>query len=99
MGGRLGARMEKVTKKQEDSGPAFSSSGAGATNMQLRGEEESVFADDDEPIADDDGMYSNRKHLNPPKNMIDREPEREPDYSCVEANISHSLIENEKALG
>ncbi len=31
--------------------------------------------------------------------MIEREPEREPDYSCIEANISHSIIENEKALG
>lgn len=61
MGGRLGARMEKVTKKEEDSGIAFASSGAGATNLQLRGEEESVIADDDDPIEDDDGHYSMRK--------------------------------------
>lgn len=39
--------------------------------------------DDDEPQAiDDDAMYSNRKgQLKPSKNMIEREPEREPDQS------------------
>ncbi len=56
MGGRLGARMEKVLKKEEDGGLGFGRSGVGATNLQLRGEEESVMADDDEPIADDDGL-------------------------------------------
>ena len=39
---------------------------------------EEVF-DDDDYINDEEGMY--KKSLNPPKNMIEREPEREPDNS------------------
>ena len=33
--------------------------------------------------------------------MIEREPEREPDYSVgniVDGNVSHSMIENEKTI-
>ena len=30
--------------------------------------------------------------------MIEREPEREPDYSNVDGNISHSMIEIEKGI-
>jgi len=66
--------------------------------MNMRGEEESVLADDDEPIMDDDGQFSNRKNLNPPLSMIEREPEREPDYSNVDGNISHSMIEIERGI-
>lgn len=42
--------------------------------------------DDDEVVADDEQQFS--KNKNPPKNMIEREPEREPDYSGIEGNIS-----------
>ena len=48
--------MEKVLKKEEDGGLGIGRSGAGAINIQLIGEEESVIADDDDPIADDDGL-------------------------------------------
>jgi hypothetical protein len=90
MGGRLGNRMDGVNRVEIG--------GTGMiNNMNMRGEEESVIADDDEPIMEDD-FYSNKK-MNPPKNMIEREPEREPDYSNFDGNISHSVTENEKSVG
>lgn len=51
--------------------------------------------DDDEPAdIDEESMFTNRRgHLNPPKNMIDREPEREPDQSYMEGNISQSKLD------
>ena len=61
--------------------------------MNLRGEEESVIADDEDAIIDDD-IQSNRRNAlgtNPPKNLVEREPEREPDFSRnLEANISYN---------
>lgn len=84
--------MEKVIKKEEDNGIQYQSRGP-VTNMQLRGEEESVVADDEEPIIDnDEGIYQNNNQiLNPGKNLVEREPEREPDQSNLEANISASV--------
>ena len=77
MGGRLGAKLDNTNKKGQETGNMI--------NQAIRGEDDSVL-DDDEVIADDEQFY--QKIRNPPKNMIEREPEREPDYSGLEGNIS-----------
>lgn len=87
MGGRLGAKMEKAVRKDE-MGPFL--------NQTVRGEDESVF-DDEDPIIEDESAIMNKKQ-NPPKYMIEREPEREPDYSCLDGNITYSVLENENAM-
>jgi len=41
-----------------------------------------VNLEDDDAVIEDDSVFSNRRGiLNKPKNMIEREPEREPDFS------------------
>jgi len=82
MGGKIGAKIEKVTRKDNN---------VDINTRNNDGDDDSLMGEDDEPVMDEDGFYSNR---NPPKNMIEREPEREPDY--MEGNISHSMLENEK---
>lgn len=96
MGGRLGGRMEKVARKEEDCGIAmFNSIGNGIerNNVQANGEQESVIADDDEPIGEDEIAIMKN---NSPQKMIEREPEREPDNL---GNMSHSMIGDEKVIG
>ncbi len=74
--------MERVLKKEEQ----LVSQGH---NQTVRPEDESVInIDDDEPFIEEDADYTNRRgNVNPPKNMIEREPEREPEF---EGNITHS---------
>jgi len=92
MGGRLGVKMEKVSRKQEDNGPAYASRG-GAMKKDM--DNDSIGVDDEEEIADDDMGSGNRKRLNGQKNLVEREPEREPDFSAFEGNVSQSIIEND----
>jgi hypothetical protein len=61
-------------------------------------DDDSLIIEDDDPIMEDEGQYTNRNKLNIPKTMIEREPEREPDNSVLEGNVSHSMIENEKGV-
>ena len=52
----------------------------------MRAEDESQMnIEDDDAVIEDDSVFSNRRGmLAKPKNMIDREPEREPDFSYRE---------------
>ena len=54
-----------------------------AHNQTVRPEDDSLmpFEDDDDPaVLDEESVYANKRgNLNPPKNLIEREPEREPD--------------------
>lgn len=55
--------------------------------------------DDDPAVVDEESIYANRRGvLNPPKNMVEREPEREPDHSFLDGNITHNVIDNEKGI-
>lgn len=59
-------------------------------------DEDSIIPDDDDHIPDDNRAYSNKHSLNPPKTIIEREPEREPDNSSLEANVTANLHDNDK---
>ncbi len=55
---------------------------------------QTVRQDDDSPGVgdhDDDDPFARN-------NPIEREPEREPDYSYVEGDITKSVLENEQAV-
>lgn len=95
MGGRLGLKMEKAVKKDEGV------SMRAAQNQTVRQEDESVLPheeeDDDEPavIEDESVVYSQRMGG---RNMVEREPEREPDQSVQEGNITKSILEKERGI-
>lgn len=54
--------------------------------------------EEDSPSLEDDLNDLGSGVNSPLKNLIDAEPEREPDYSRMEGNITHSVLENEKAV-
>ena len=76
--------MEKALKKEQVVGVGA------AHNQTVRAEDESAmnFDDEDPAVIDDDAdiMQSNRKGT---KTIIEREPEREPEF---EGNITHSVL-------
>lgn len=82
MGGRIGARMEKFENRNEN--------GLGmAQNQTVRQEEDSMGIDEDGDDMLDSDCPSVKK--NPLSKMIEREPEREPDNSGLEGNITYNL--------
>ncbi|CDW80262.1 serine [Stylonychia lemnae] len=83
MGGRLGARMEIAIKKDNNKSQVGV---VAAHNQTVRAEDESQMnVDDDEgAVIEEESVYTNRRGLNQPKNLIEREPEREPDFSYRE---------------
>ena len=85
MGGRIGSRMEKVLKKEEI--------GIGAMNNQtVRHDEDSPGIDDEDMHIDDDDDFFKGK---PQKNIIEAEPEREPENNKVEGNVTISMLDQE----
>jgi len=55
---------------------------------------QTVRHEDDSPGIGDDDMDD----FISPQKKIEREPEREPDDSGLEGNITHSILEKEKGL-
>jgi hypothetical protein len=94
MGGRLGLKMEKAIKKDEALGINA------AHNQTVRHEDESIMPnedDDDEPAVIEDDS-DDQSHRRGGRNMVEREPEREPDQSMQEGNITKSILDKEKGI-